>query len=186
VGPKLATVSGVVEVGAVEVVKETRTIVQEIISGGQTGADRAGLDLAIAHGIRHAGWCPKGRIAEDGVIHSRYALDETPSVNYVQRTAWNVRDSRGDCHLHRFASTCAPPEGGWTSAITWRSTRSPSRSCRRPRSSIVGKLDLCHRKSRHLSVARVWRWQNALRGGSRMDARRVGMSAARVQDNEHR
>ena len=81
--------------GVVEAMKKIKIVVEKIISGGQTGADRAALDFAIEHGIRHAGWCPKGRIAEDGVIHSRYALGETPSANYVQRTAWNVRDSKG-------------------------------------------------------------------------------------------
>ena len=69
--------------------------VEKIISGGQTGADRAALDCAIAHGISHGGWCPQGRLAEDGVIHPRYQLTETPSVDPAQRTEWNVRDSDG-------------------------------------------------------------------------------------------
>ena len=64
-----------------------------ILSGGQTGADRAALDFAIEHNIPHGGWCPRGRIAEDGSISSRYALRETPSRRYSQRTEWNVRDS---------------------------------------------------------------------------------------------
>jgi Circularly permutated YpsA SLOG family len=64
-----------------------------IVSGGQTGADRAALDFAIAHGIAHGGWCPRGRLAEDGPIPSRYELQETPSKKYAQRTKWNVRDS---------------------------------------------------------------------------------------------
>lgn len=64
-----------------------------IISGGQTGADRAALDFAVAHGIPHGGWCPRGRRAEDGVIGPEYALQETPSSHYSQRTQWNVRDS---------------------------------------------------------------------------------------------
>jgi hypothetical protein len=64
-----------------------------ILSGGQTGADRAALDFAIEHGIQHGGWCPRGRIAEDGPISSRYSLCETPSRRYSQRTEWNVRDS---------------------------------------------------------------------------------------------
>ncbi|WP_138497118.1 putative molybdenum carrier protein [Nostoc sp. PA-18-2419] len=67
----------------------------KIISGGQTGADRAALDWAIARQILHGGWCPKGRKAEDGVINSRYNLTETPSGEYSQRTEWNVRDSDG-------------------------------------------------------------------------------------------
>jgi hypothetical protein len=65
----------------------------KIISGGQTGADRAALDFAIAHRIPHGGWCPKGRWAEDGVIDARYQLEETPMAETAQRTEWNVRDS---------------------------------------------------------------------------------------------
>jgi hypothetical protein len=64
-----------------------------IISGGQTGADRAALDFAIEHGIAHGGWCPRGRLAEDGRIPASYELTETPSRKYAQRTEWNVRDS---------------------------------------------------------------------------------------------
>ena len=66
-----------------------------IVSGGQTGADRAALDWAIARGVEHGGWCPRGRRAEDGVIDPRYRLRETPSDRYEQRTQWNVRDSDG-------------------------------------------------------------------------------------------
>ena len=65
----------------------------KIISGGQTGADRAALDWAIANGIEHGGWCPQGRLAEDGVITAQYDLRETPKTDNLQRTEWNVRDS---------------------------------------------------------------------------------------------
>ncbi|HEU0176920.1 MAG TPA: putative molybdenum carrier protein [Blastocatellia bacterium] len=68
---------------------------RKIISGGQTGADRAALDWAIERGVPHGGWCPKGRKAEDGAIDQRYNLVETPSEDYSQRTEWNVRDSDG-------------------------------------------------------------------------------------------
>ncbi|HEY4235010.1 MAG TPA: putative molybdenum carrier protein [Lacipirellulaceae bacterium] len=64
-----------------------------IVSGGQTGADRVALDFAIEHGIAHGGWCPRGRLAEDGPIDGRYQLQETPSRRYAERTEWNVRDS---------------------------------------------------------------------------------------------
>ena len=57
-----------------------------IISGGQTGADRAALDWAIAHNIPHAGWCPQGRLALDGPLSPKYLLRETPSALYPQRT----------------------------------------------------------------------------------------------------
>lgn len=66
-----------------------------IVSGGQTGVDRAALDFAREHGIPHGGWCPRGRLAEDGPIESGYELKETPEVEYSQRTGWNVRDSDG-------------------------------------------------------------------------------------------
>ena len=68
---------------------------EKLISGGQTGADRAALDVAIRHGFPHGGWCPKGRKAEDGPIGGQYTLVETPSANYLQRTEWNVRDTDG-------------------------------------------------------------------------------------------
>jgi hypothetical protein len=68
-------------------------LLEKILSGGQTGVDRAALDWAIKHGIPHGGWCPKGRRAEDGMIPQRYCLDETPQSHYRQRTKWNVRDA---------------------------------------------------------------------------------------------
>ncbi|GAB4363837.1 MAG: putative molybdenum carrier protein [Methylohalobius crimeensis] len=66
---------------------------QRIVSGGQTGADRAALDWALGANIEHGGWCPRGRLAEDGTIPRRYRLQETPSNDYALRTEWNVRDS---------------------------------------------------------------------------------------------
>ena len=68
---------------------------ERIVSGGQTGVDRAALDFAIEHGIPHGGWCPRGRLAEDGKIEAAYVLRETPENDYPQRTEWNVRDSDG-------------------------------------------------------------------------------------------
>ena len=67
----------------------------KIVSGGQTGVDRAALDWAIARGVAHGGWCPQGRLAEDGPIASKYQLKATPSSEYAERTLWNVRDSDG-------------------------------------------------------------------------------------------
>jgi hypothetical protein len=69
--------------------------IPKIVSGGQTGADRAALDWALSRSIESGGWCPKGRKAEDGPIPKRYPLIETPSAGYVQRTEWNVRDTGG-------------------------------------------------------------------------------------------
>lgn len=65
----------------------------KIVSGGQSGADVAALDWALAEGVPHGGWCPKGRKSEDGLIDARYQLIETPDSKYLQRTEWNVRDS---------------------------------------------------------------------------------------------
>jgi hypothetical protein len=73
----------------------------KIVSGGQTGVDRAALDVAGELGLPTGGWCPRGRRAEDGPIDPRYQLQETPSADYAQRTAWNVRDSDGTLILVR-------------------------------------------------------------------------------------
>jgi Circularly permutated YpsA SLOG family len=75
---------------------ELRTpMLRKIISGGQTGADRAGLDFAIEAGFKHGGSVPRGRIAEDGVISQKYRVIELPSESYEVRTRQNVRDSDG-------------------------------------------------------------------------------------------
>jgi len=68
---------------------------KKIVSGGQTGADRAALDAAMDAGVDTGGWCPRGRRAEDGPISTKYPLRETTSPDVRQRTAWNVRDSDG-------------------------------------------------------------------------------------------
>lgn len=72
-----------------------------IVSGGQSGVDRAALDAALALGLPVGGWCPRGRRAEDGVIAPRYPLRETPDRDYEQRTEWNVRDADATLILHR-------------------------------------------------------------------------------------
>jgi hypothetical protein len=69
--------------------------IEKIVSGGQTGADRAALDVALQLDIACGGWCPKGRRAEDGPIDGRYPLKETHSASYRMRTEKNVRDSDG-------------------------------------------------------------------------------------------
>ena len=70
----------------------------KIVSGGQTGVDRAALDVALEKGIAYAGWCPKGGWAEDlpkppGLLALYDSLHETPLADPIQRTEWNVRDS---------------------------------------------------------------------------------------------
>jgi len=70
-------------------------MINKIISGGQTGTDRAALDWAISQDIPHGGWVPKGRKAEDGRIDDHYNLQELTGGNYRQRTKLNVQDSDG-------------------------------------------------------------------------------------------
>ena len=74
---------------------------RKIVSGGQTGVDRAALDAALELGISCGGWCPKGRLAEDGRIGARYPLMETSSDDYAERTERNVRDSDGTLIINR-------------------------------------------------------------------------------------
>ena len=74
--------------------------IQRIVSGGQTGADRAALDWAKNHHIPHGGWLPPGRLAEDGVIDSSYQMSEMASGSYRQRTKKNVEDSDGTLILN--------------------------------------------------------------------------------------
>lgn len=73
----------------------------KIVSGGQTGVDRAGLDAAIFLGLEHGGWCPKGRRAENGIIPERYQLKENDRRDYSVRTEQNVVDSDGTLIMFR-------------------------------------------------------------------------------------
>ena len=98
-------------------------VVSKIMSGGQTGVDRAALDIALELGIPCGGWCPKGRRAEDGMIPERYPLEETPSTAYPERTEWNVRDSDGTLVL-----TLGRPDGG--TALTVGLARRLKKPCR--------------------------------------------------------
>ena len=72
-----------------------------IISGGQTGVDRAALDIAIELGLEHGGWCPQGRRAEDGRIPPHYRLRESAEYDYSSRTRLNVKDADGTLILYR-------------------------------------------------------------------------------------
>lgn len=74
--------------------------------------DRAALDTAIAAGVPVGGWCPQGRRAEDGPIPDRYPLRETPTPEYAERTAWNVRDADATLILTR-----GTPTGGTATTI---------------------------------------------------------------------
>ena len=81
--------------------------VRRVVSGGQSGVDRAALDVALELGVPCGGWCPRGRRAEDGPIPESYPLHETPSAAYPERTARNVRDSEGTLVITR-----GKPRGG--------------------------------------------------------------------------
>jgi len=70
-------------------------MIKKIVSGGQTGADRAALDAAIELGIAHGGWLPRGRKTEDGILPDTYQLQEMPTDSYPARTEKNVLDSDG-------------------------------------------------------------------------------------------
>lgn len=94
----------------------------KLISGGQTGVDRAALDVAIELALPHGGWCPRGRLAEDGPLSLHYRLVETRSPRYSVRTRLNVRDSDGTLILYRGAIT-----GG--TRLTRQIARQLSRPC---------------------------------------------------------
>ena len=89
----LAPVLGQIEHNSARIIK--------IISGGQTGVDRAALDVAIELGFEYGGFCPKGRLAEDGVILNKYNLTELSSSQYLMRTFENVQASDGTLIIHQ-------------------------------------------------------------------------------------
>jgi len=97
-------------------------LVDKIVSGGQTGVDRAALDVAIIARIPCGGWCPLGRKAGDGPLPLHYPLTETELADYAVRTEWNVRDSDGTLILAR-----RPLTGG--TALTDRLAQRWKRPC---------------------------------------------------------
>ncbi|MGE5190221.1 MAG: putative molybdenum carrier protein [Gemmatimonadota bacterium] len=99
-----------------------RTRPDKIVSGGQSGVDRAALDVAAEFSLPRGGWCPRGRAAEDGPIADTYPLRETPSPDTAQRTEWNVRDADGTLVL-----TEGEPSGG--TAVTIRFARRHGKPC---------------------------------------------------------
>lgn len=96
-------------------------MLKKIISGGQTGADRAALDTAIKFNIPHGGWIPRGRKTEEGPLPERYRLREMPGQEYQERTKQNVMDAQGTAIISRgrltggsaltqsFARVCGKP-----------------------------------------------------------------------------
>jgi hypothetical protein len=113
--------------------------IEKIVSGGQTGVDRGGLDAALALGIPCGGWCPRGRRAEDGTIPDGYPLVETETEDYLCRTEWNVRDSDATLILNE-----GPLEGGTKRTLEF--ARKRERPC------LVLQID--HEVD--LEQARVW------------------------------
>jgi hypothetical protein len=94
----------------------------KIVSGGQTGVDRAALDVALEMGIPCGGWCPHGRKSDEGTIPAKYPLQETPLPEYEQRTEWNVKGSNGTLVL-----AIGKPSGG--TALTIGYARRYSKPC---------------------------------------------------------
>ena len=100
-----------------------RAFPRRLVSGGQTGVDRAALDAALEAGLEAGGWCPRGRRAEDGAVPARHPLREAPSPVYAVRTRLNVRDSDATLVL-----AWGPLRGG--TALTLRWCRRLGRPCR--------------------------------------------------------
>jgi hypothetical protein len=99
-----------------------RKIFTKIVSGGQTGVDRAALDVARELGLPAGGWCPRGRRAEDGPIDLSYPLQETQSPYYPVRTEKNVLEADGTLILAR-----GRLKGG--TALTRKLARAALRPC---------------------------------------------------------
>jgi hypothetical protein len=120
---------------------------EKIISGGQTGADRAALEVAVERGFQTGGWVPKGRLAEDGPIPAEYeGLVETESSDPAVRTLRNVHDSDGTLVVSHGA-----PVGGS------RLTLEAARRCRKP----VLHLDM-QQLSPDSAAARFLEWLAAV------------------------
>ena len=100
-------------------------MIEKVISGGQTGVDRAALDVAMRLGIPVGGWCSQGRWAEDGPISPTYPLQETESSDTTTRTLLNVRDADATLIL----SADAPSPGTMTAMDEARRIEKPLLLC---------------------------------------------------------
>jgi hypothetical protein len=97
-------------------------MIDKIVSGGQTGADQAALDVAIEMLIPHGGWVPRGRKTEAGRLPDKYRMQEISSISYPQRTELNVADSDGTLIVSHGRLS-----GG--SALTQKMARKHNRPC---------------------------------------------------------
>lgn len=123
-------------------------ILQRIVSGGQTGVDRAALNVAIAAAIPCGGWCPLGRRAEDGPLPLHYPLKETDSPQYDVRTRLNVREADGTLIITR-----GPLRGG--TALTVDVARRMARP--------VHVIDLRESGRQHVAETMHWLQQQRVR-----------------------
>jgi hypothetical protein len=129
----------------------------KLLSGGQSGVDRAVLDVAIARGVAYGGWCPKGGWAEDfpeppGLLAKYPDLNETPLADPAQRTEWNVLD----------ADACLIIVAAGGTAVSAGTTLASELAHRHRKPLLIAKLD----DSEILKHASLWlRVQQARRGG---------------------
>ncbi len=127
--------------------QQGRLPVERIVSGGQTGVDEGTLRAAIELGLDHGGWCPRGRRNERGRIASCFALRETATSNYAERTRLNVRDADATLILHR-----GPLRGGTRLTL----------DCARERGKPWWTLDL-ERDPLDLESVRTWLHAHSVR-----------------------
>jgi hypothetical protein len=126
--------------------------VTTIISGGQTGADRGGLDAALQLQLHHGGWCPKGRRAEDGTIPAAYTMTETDDDGYVMRTKLNIDSS--DATMIFCAPSLAYSPGTRLTRVQCHLQQKPVITITYP----IRKLD-----DRDACIEHAWQWINTHR-----------------------
>jgi hypothetical protein len=143
----------------------------KVISGGQTGVDRGALDAAMARGTPHGGWCPRGRLAEDGAIPGRYGLRETTSSEYPARTEQNVLDSDATLIISR-----GDPRGG--TELTVRLVKKHDKPC-----WIVDLNDLPDEEAALINIRRWLRSNDVevLNVAGPRESQNLGIAAAAEQ-----